>query len=153
MSPIIIGPFKATIANYNGEERLLDFCDEKFKIDTSVGGMPLLEFADAAANGVDASEMAGLAAMHSMIKDCLEPGEWDRFRQCAKKNKAPISLLMEVCSSIYAALSARPITTDSSSPVGSLTSGSGQDSKPTSSLSDSVEADTWVLAGKKPANG
>lgn len=128
---MIIGPFKATLSDYDGEEQILDFCGEQFKIALDVGGMPLLEFADAAANGVDASEMAGLAAMYSMIRDCLADGEWDRFRQTAKKNKASIALIMQVCTSIYEALAKRPLVSASSSTNGVARGEIGEDSKPT----------------------
>lgn len=145
----IVGPFEATVSDYQGEATILQFCGEEFKVADNVGGMPLLEFAAAAKSGLDSSELDGLAAMFAMIRDTLAEGEWDRFRDVAKKHKAPVSQLMEVCTSIYAALSNRPTQTASDSPSGlsNTKTSPSSDLEPTQSSEISTE-----LASKKPAN-
>lgn len=146
---MIVGPFEATVSEYDGEPVILDFCGEEFKVAMGVGGMPLMEFAYSAKSGLDTSEMDGLAAMYSMIEDCLEEGEWDRFRATAKKHKSPITQLMKVATSIYAALSNRPLDTGKSSQDGLADQSTGDTSD---SDATSLSVTSTELASKKPAN-
>lgn len=168
---MLIGPFSATVSEYNGEPNILEFCGEKFKIADNVGAMALLEFAAAAKSGLDSSDLDGLAAMHSMIQDTLaedefrdptdkekeagvtEPilfnSEWDRFRRVAKKHKASVPLLFEVCTAIYGVLSNRPLDMEKNSPSGQLNQNTSlsSNSEPTPLLEISTD-----VATKKPVN-
>lgn len=149
----IVGPFEATIKKYDGEAVELLFCechpDEKFKVSMGVGAMPLLEFAHAAQSGLDTSEMEGLAALYSMLQDCIDPADWNKFRTTAKVHKSSTENLMKMATSIWAALSNRPLTSASSSEPGALSQDTGLSSSEPASDTSSINTE---LASKKPAN-
>lgn len=128
---MIVGEFGAARAalNRTAPDTLL-FFGETFTLADEVGTMPLLEFAAAADAGTDASEMAGLAAMHALLRDCLVDEDWARFRSVAKKNKADTDTLLQVCTRVYEVISGRP----TESPTGS----SGGQSSPSPSSSPSA---------------
>ena len=46
------------------------------------------EFASAAKGGGDVDLLSGAAAVHDFVKAIVHPGDWERFRATAKKNKA-----------------------------------------------------------------
>jgi len=106
-----------------------------FGIASSVGLMPLMKFAMTARKGVESDDLEGLAAMYSLIRDCIDqtrpqkavldddgeplvqdgkpvteddgPSEWDRFEQHAIDSKAEAEDLFGVVSKVIEALSAR----------------------------------------------
>jgi len=49
----------------------IEFLGERFKLAENVGMMPLLAFANASKQGLDSEDMAGMAAMYAMIRDCI----------------------------------------------------------------------------------
>lgn len=129
---MIVGEFgaaKAEVKKAQGEPDQLTFYGETFTIADEVGVMPLLEFAAAADAGTDAGDLAGLAAMHALLRDCLAEGEWARFRAVARDNKADADTLLAVCSKVYEVISGRP----TESPTGSA----GGQSSPSPSSSPS----------------
>ena len=126
---MIVGDFGAAKAELarQGEPDTFLFFGETFTVAAEVGGMPLMEFAAAADAGVDSDSLAGLAAMHAMIEDCLVDGEWSRFKTAAKRNKASADLLMDVCAKLYEVISGRPTESPSGSAGGpSMTSPSAK---------------------------
>lgn len=52
----------------------VEFMGARFRIADKVGLMPLMKFAAAADTGMDTSDMAGLAAVYSMLKDAIDGG-------------------------------------------------------------------------------
>ena len=132
---MIVGEFGAArVALNRTEPDTFVFFGETFTMADEVGTMPLLEFAAAADAGTDASEMAGLAAMHALLRDCLVDEDWSRFRAVAKKNKADAPVLLEVCTRVYEVISGRPTEL----PTGSA--GGQSSSSPSSSPSAARKA-------------
>lgn len=98
--------------------RRVEFEGKEFGIADKVGLMPLMEFAYHANSGIDTSDMGALAAIYEMLKDCIHPEEWDKFRAHAKHVKAGAEELMPVVQQTVELLTARPTSpeSDSSSP-------------------------------------
>jgi hypothetical protein len=97
----------------------IEFMGERFKMGQRIGLMPLLKFAHVSNKGVQADDMAGLAAMYEMIKDCIAPNEWERFERIAIEKQAESEDLLEVVSNTIEVLSARPTRQRSGSSTGS----------------------------------
>jgi hypothetical protein len=88
---------------------------------------------DLAATELAAAELADnevqinlMAAMYEFMRGCL-PNEamWQRFQQTAMVNGAAADELMEICSSIFAAVSGRPTSRPSDSSDGPSSIGDG----------------------------
>ena len=79
-----------------------------FMISHSVGMMPLMRFAFAAKRGMDSEDMDGLAALYTMIRDCVHPDDWDGFQDYATDTKADDEDLMEFVQSAMEVIAARP---------------------------------------------
>lgn len=66
------------------------FCPLKgklFKIDTNIGLMPLMEWA-VANDSIEPDNAPQLAALFYMLKDIVDPEEWDDFRKHARSTRA-----------------------------------------------------------------
>lgn len=112
----------------------VEFMGAYFGMARSIGLMPLLQFAHAAKQGLDSSDMEGMAALYAVIRDCIDqerpqkdvdgdlvddgPSEWDRFQRHAVDNKAGGEELMGVVQKCISALSARPTTPPGDSSAG-----------------------------------
>jgi hypothetical protein len=118
-----LGEFGAAVrdASESREPDVFTFYGEQIKVADAVGAMPLLRFAAIADSGVDAEEMAGLAAMYELLRDCIDNEDWPRFQRLAADNKVPADTLMEVCRTVYEAITGRPTNRPSESADGSLT--------------------------------
>lgn len=108
----------------------VDFAGESFRTADRIGVMPLMRFAKVAQAGVDANEMAGLAAMYDLLEQCIDPADWLRFQAHADKVRADGDELMAVVKAVIEALSDRPTSRPSDSSDGPSTTS-------TSSLADS----------------
>lgn len=86
----------------------LEFLGESFRLGESVGLMPLMKFAHAANSGLDSDDMAGLAALYSLIRDTVHPEDWDRFERLAIDKQADGGELMGFVGKAIEAISARP---------------------------------------------
>lgn len=86
----------------NGEPR------RTFRIAHSVGLMPLLKFAHAAKVGLDSEDLEGMAALYTMIRDCVHPDDWETFQEYATECKADDEDLMGFVSAAMEIISARP---------------------------------------------
>lgn len=112
------------------------FMGEEFRIAETIGLMPLLKFASASDRGMASEDMAGMAAMYAMIRDCIDqgrpctcgvpegemhkkatadapgcewdPGDWPRFEDRAIATKAGGDDLFQVVTDVLAKVSARP---------------------------------------------
>lgn len=93
--------------------RRVEFEGKEFGIADKVGLMPLMEFAYHANSGIDTSDMGALAAIYEMLKDCIHPEEWDKFRAHAKEKKAGAEELMPVVQQTVELLTARPTSQES----------------------------------------
>ena len=70
----------------------VEFCGESFDLNDEVSEFALMEFAEAAADGLDADAMAGMAAMMRLIKECVVKADVARFLKSARKNRAESKL-------------------------------------------------------------
>lgn len=79
-----------------------------FRIARSIGLMPLLRFAHAAKSGMDTEDLEGMAALYTMIQDCVHPDDWSAFQDYATITKAEDEDLMEFVSAAMEVIAARP---------------------------------------------
>lgn len=151
----------------------VEFEGKQFRIARSVGLMPLLKFSHFATKGIDTGDPQGLAAIYSMLRDCIverEPDvphlsddrteeqerdwqrwqksleEWQRFEEFAIEVKAEGDDLMPVVSRTIEILSARPTTRPGNSSPGPQNTSTG--SKESSGNGKGPDADQ--LAGLVP---
>lgn len=135
--------------------RRFTFMGEQFRMADRIGLMPLMKFAMAAKNGLDSDDMEGLAALYTLIRDCVDttcpqrpvmedgqpkvdehgqpvtedagPSEWDRFEAHATTMKADGDDFMKVVQDVIEALTARPTQRPAGSSAGpSATSASSK---------------------------
>ena len=81
---------------------------QTYRVADKVGDMAIMDFAEIAEQGIDSNEMKGLAAMKAMLRNCLAPKDFERFRQHALTSHATGDEMMELVKSTYEALSGRP---------------------------------------------
>jgi len=113
------------------DRRKVEFMGSTFRMADSIGLMPLLKFAHASSRGLDSTDMAGLAALYSMIQDCIAADEWPRFEQHAIDTKAEADDLMTLVRKVIETLSARPTLPPGDSSAGRPTT--SENSKDSSS--------------------
>lgn len=122
-------------------ERTVTFVGQRFRISDRIGLMPLLKFSAHA--DLSTTDPGALAAMYSMLKDCIhpgtpacgkcpeckagndsscaayDPGDWRRFEQHAIDTKAGADDLLDVITRTIELISGRPTGPRSSSSPGS----------------------------------
>ena len=104
-----------------GGGQKVTFLDAEYRIAHKVGLMPLMRFAVTAKQGADADDMEGLAAMYTLIRDCIDPADWPRFEQDAIDKKAEAEDLLKVVQDVIGALTARPTQRPAGSSAGPQT--------------------------------
>lgn len=129
-----LDPFVADLVDHDDEPVYLPIqingmVVDKFRINTRVSSMPLLEFAHAAKSGLDSEQADGLAAMRGMIHDCLwDEAEWGRFKTCAMTHRLTGDHIMQICRQVWEAIAARPTNGSSASSPGEPTHNGGHSS-------------------------
>jgi hypothetical protein len=123
---------------------LVEFLGEKFRLAEQVGMMPMLAFGNAAKQGLDTDDMAGMAAMYRMIRSVIhrpplldengrrqrdengktlrDESEWHRFEELADDELAEGEDLMKFVNQAMEVMAARPtrrrsISADTSPPT------------------------------------
>lgn len=95
----------------------VEFMGAHFQMSDRIGLMPLMKFAYSASKGIDSTDMEGLAALYSMVKDCIDDSEpdangnsaeWRRFERHAIEQKAEADDLMKCVQRVIEVLAARP---------------------------------------------
>ena len=86
----------------------VEFFGEQFALNAEVSEFALMEFAEAAADGVDADAMAGMAAMMRLIKECVVAADVARFLKSARKNRAKSTDLIPVLEATFQQVTERP---------------------------------------------
>lgn len=100
---------------------------ETIRVQRDIGPMPFLAFADAAAGGLGTEDLEGLAAIHAMLRECIEPADFALFSRLATKHKVDGDGLLEIVGKIMEAETGRPTRQPSTSSDGSpSTSASSQ---------------------------
>ena len=115
------GAAKKEAERYSNPNHVPDtftFFGEQIRVADEVGLMPIMDFAAAAAGGVDTADMAGLAAIRSMLQDCIAEDDWAQFAALSKKNKADGELLLAVVQAVMEVISGRPTEQPSDSSSG-----------------------------------
>jgi len=121
-------------------DRTVEFMGERFRISDRIGLMPMLKFSAHA--DMSTSDPGALAAMYSMLKDCIypgqpgcgnckackadderackdsDPGDWRRFEQHAIDAKADADDLLDVITRAIELISGRPTEPPSPSSAG-----------------------------------
>lgn len=100
-----VGPAVGEIV---GDARKVEFKGRAFRMAESIGLMPLLKFAHAQAQGIDANDMEGLVALYAVIRDCIDETEFAAFERHAMDTKAEGDELMALVQQCVSAISARP---------------------------------------------
>lgn len=152
-----------------GDGRKVTLLGAEFRMADRIGLMPLMRFAQSAKTGMDADDMEGLAAMYTLIRDCIDThrpqrpvldehgqplirdgapvteddgrSEWDRFEDHAIATKADADDLMKVVQDVIEALTARPSQRPADSSAGPQIT-----SAPSKVTSSSPERSATVLA-------
>jgi hypothetical protein len=96
----------------------VEFFGEQFDLNTEVSEFALMEFAEAAADGLDADMMAGMAAMLRLVKECVVSADVARFVKSARKNRASSTDLLPVIQATFKATTERPTSQPSDSSDG-----------------------------------
>lgn len=96
----------------------VEFFGEQFALSESVPEFALMEFAEAASDGLDAEMMAGLAAMMRLLKECIAVDDVGRFLKSARKNHASSAELIPVLKAAFQDATERPTSLPSDSSDG-----------------------------------
>lgn len=96
----------------------LTFEGRQFQLAQKVGLMPLMAFAHLAKDGVDANDMAGLAATYALLRSVIADEAWPAFEDHASLVRADGDDLMAVVTQAIEIISARPTVRPSDSSVG-----------------------------------
>jgi hypothetical protein len=86
----------------------VEFFGESFDLNAEVSEFALMEFAEAAADGLDANAMAGMAAMMRLIKECVVTDDVARFLKSARKNRASSKDLLPILKAMFQQVTERP---------------------------------------------
>lgn len=147
-------PFEATVAQRDDENVYLPLSVngqvvDRFRIDMTVGSMPLLQFAHSAKSGLDSAQMDGLAAVYDLLHDVIHPDDWDKFRARVAEHKLGQTDLMGIVTRVWSAVANRPLDSGSDSESGPPSPNGGHTSGSPRSAPSAI---TTELAGKRPAN-
>ena len=96
----------------------VEFFGESFGLNETVSEFALMEFAEAAADGLDADAMAGMAAMMRLIKECVVKADVARFLKSARANRASSTDLIPILEATFSQVTERPTGLPSDSSVG-----------------------------------
>lgn len=88
----------------------LDWLGESFDVQDEISAIAMGDFAVAAAGDDDKGSIATMAAMMGLLKDCVMPEDWQRFREVAVAKRAGFDALMEFVKDLITAQSERPTT-------------------------------------------
>lgn len=121
--------------------RTVEFFGDTFELNDTVSEIALMEFAEAASNGLDADLMEGLAALLRIVKSCIAPRDLKRFMVVARKNHAKSEHLVPILQATMAEVTERPtgLPSDSSD---------GQPTTELKSVSSSVDRGLERLSGR-----
>ena len=78
-----------------------------FRLQDSLGLMPLMEWA-AATDEVDAGNQAQLAGLYRLLKDLVDPEDWNEFRAFTRESKSGDEDFIKFVNAAIEAIAARP---------------------------------------------
>jgi hypothetical protein len=79
-----------------------------FKVADKIGILPLMEFARAAEDGMDTTDMHALVTMYDMLQQCIDETDWSRWKQHALKVNTGPDEVFDVVKLSLEALTRRP---------------------------------------------
>lgn len=139
-----LGDFTAAVrekARGDGDVDTFEFFGERFALAERLGALPLMKYAAAAAAGLDSTDMAGLAAMHDLLRQCLAPEPftvddqvvahgWVRFERVCLDQKVDAADIFTLVNRLITAMTGRPTKqpSDSSASPSSTSQPSKSDS-------------------------
>lgn len=118
--------------------KTIEFYDETFTLADEVSEIALMEFAEAASDGVDGDTMEGLAAMWRLVKECVAPADLKRFRTVARKNRAGSADLVQVIEATFTEVAERPTSRPSVSSDGPVRIGRKSESSSDDKVSEAL---------------
>lgn len=95
---------------------------ESFRVVDEVNEFAFMEFAEAAQDA-EADSMGALAACMALLRDSIEPEDWQRFRKSARANRAKVEQLLPILVGVYTGQADRPTERPSGSSDGSPDTG------------------------------
>lgn len=98
--------------------KTVEFFGEQVALNDEISEWALMEFAEAAEQ-VDESSLGALAAVMRLLKEAVDPADWQRFRSIARKNKATSVQCMPVVVAVFEAGTGRPTSRPAVSSDGS----------------------------------
>jgi hypothetical protein len=84
----------------------IEMFGEKFTVNDSISEFDMMEFAEAAADGMEGQ--SAMASMLRLVRACIVDDDWARFRAAARKHKAAIADLTPVVDAVFKAKTERP---------------------------------------------
>lgn len=86
-------PSRPRQARPRGE--VLTYQGKEYRLADKIGVWPLMQLARAAQEGIASTDVRGLAALHAMFQDMLDPEDWPQFEadMIAAKMDDPMGLL------------------------------------------------------------
>ena len=87
-------------------DRKVELNGKQFRLAQKVGLMPLLKFSAFA--GTTTQDPRALGAMYSMLRDVIDPDEWQAFEDHATDSKADADELLDVISKALELIAGRP---------------------------------------------
>lgn len=118
------------------------FMGRPFKVADKFGLMPLIRFGYLSKKGLDTDDQDGLAAMYDVIRQAIDPAEWEAFMDHAADTHADTDELMAVVARAIEVISGRPSVRPSDSSA-------GPHSTATSSSADSSSAESSGLTARQ----
>lgn len=154
-----IGTFRATkrqkaVADKAHQPDTFDFVDHKDVvhtftiIDGTPSAFPLMELANAVENNIDDASFEAMAAMYGMLKACIVPDDWGRFRKVTQSSQADWDDVWPIAQGVYELVTARPTRGSSESPDGPQPTGTTS----TAGSPSPTDPPSVDLSGKVPAN-
>jgi hypothetical protein len=130
----------------NAEPLTFDFEGQSFRVAEKVGLAPLADFAHAATSGLDTSDMEGLAAMRTMLRQVVVDEDSDRLWDAITRSRADGDDLMPIVQAVMEAQTGRPTEQPSDSSAGlSTTLVSSKESSPFGPGVSPIQRDPRVL--------
>lgn len=121
--------------------KTVEFFGESFDLNDSVSEFALMEFSLAADEGQDGDTRQGLASILRLVRECVAPGEWVRFRDTARKNRAGAEDLVPILTATFQQETGRPTG-------GSSDSSDGPNATPQKSGSSSGDKVAEMFPGR-----
>jgi hypothetical protein len=133
-------------ADPNAEPLQFSFEGETFTVADKVGLAPLADFAHAATSGLETSDMEGLAAMRSMLRQVVIDEDSDRLWETITRSRADGDDLMPIIQAVMEAQTGKDTPKPSDSSAGPSSLGpSSKESSPFGPGVSPIQRDPRVL--------